>query len=168
MKAFLSFFAIVLAGFQANAQTAHRDNRVSESITFSAKPAGPGVYGIFEGRTPCQTINRQLQGGLPSGLDHLKWQLILFRDSLTRQPSTYSLKTEMFGNQPITGRWRISRGKKTIYILQPDRPGRPLYLLKGDKNVLFILDEKREPLTGDKDFSYTLNRVHKVLRPAPH
>jgi hypothetical protein len=40
-------------------------------------------------------------------------------------------------------------------------------LYKGDENVLFILDEKREFLAGDQDFSYTLNRVHKVLWPLP-
>jgi hypothetical protein len=54
-----------------------------------------------------------------------------------------------------------------VYALAYGEPNQVLYLYKGDENVLFILDEKREFLAGDKDFSYTLNRVHKVLRPLP-
>lgn len=37
-----------------------------------------------------------------------------------------------------------------------------LYLLKGDDNVLFILDENKELRVGNEDFSYTLNRVELV------
>jgi len=36
------------------------------------------------------------------------------------------------------------------------------YLLKGDDNVLFVLDENKELRVGNIDFSYTLNRVELV------
>ena len=105
-------------------QTAAADNKVSESITFSQKPNGPAVYGIFEGRTPCSEISRQLGAKLPADCDHLKWQIIFFRDSLTQQPTTYLLTTEMFEHKPLAGKWKITRGTRNnpaavVYVLKP-------------------------------------------------
>jgi hypothetical protein len=150
-------------------QTATTDNKISESITFSEKTKGSGIYGIFEGRSPCREINRQMRGGLPADFDHLKWQLILFRDTLTSQPTTYLLTTEMFDRRPLKGRWRVTNktglsSAATVYVLETSLPSGPVNLLKGDENVLFILNEKLGFLTGDRDFSYTLNRVQKVVR----
>jgi hypothetical protein len=34
-----------------------------------------------------------------------------------------------------------------------------LLLLKADDNILFLLDQNREPMVGHAEFSYTLNRV---------
>jgi len=161
-----------LVAGNAKGQTAASDNIVSESVTFGDMPKGKGVYGIFEGRSPCEAISRQLGAKMPADLDHLKWQLILFRDSVTLKPTTFTLRTEMFGRKPLTGNWSLVNGAKNSlaapYIaLDWRKPGKPLYLLKGDENVLFILDENLQFLTGDADFSYTLNRVRKVLRPLP-
>jgi hypothetical protein len=46
-----------------------------------------------------------------------------------------------------------------VYQLSPTPDQSALLLLKGDDNVLFLLNQKREPLVGHADFSYTLNRV---------
>jgi hypothetical protein len=153
----------------AKGQTAAIDNKISESITFREMPKDAAVYGIFEGRTPCFEISRQLGTNLPPDCDHLKWQLIFFRDTLTLKPTTYILTTEMFEGRPLKGKWKITRRTKTdptatIYVLETNLPGKSIYLLKGDENVLFILDENRKFRKGNQDFSYTLNRVHKVLR----
>lgn len=157
-----------LLSHTAIAQTAAADNKVSGSVTFTKKPKSLGVYGIFEGRSPCRQISLQLGANLPADCDHLKWQLTLFRDSITFKPTTYLLTTEMFGGRPLQGVWRIVRGKMPsptaiVYVLETGLNGKLLYLLKGDDNVLFILDEKFRLMTGDRDFSYTLNRVNKVL-----
>jgi len=45
-----------------------------------------------------------------------------------------------------------------IYVLDPDKPERSLFLLQGDENVLFLLDRNQQLYVGNKDFSYTLNR----------
>ena len=153
----------------AEGQTAATDNKISESITFREMPKGRAVYGIFEGRTPCFEISRQLGANLPSDCDHLKWQVIFFRDTLTLKPTTYILTTEMFERRPLKGKWKIIKGTKadpaaTEYVLQTNLPGKSIYLLKGDENVLFILDENHKFHTGDQNFSYTLNRVNKVRR----
>jgi hypothetical protein len=112
-------------------------------------------------------LSRQLRSGLPPDCDHLKWQVILYRDTTTLAPTTYQIKTEMFGRRPLKGNWKITRGTKTdpaaiVYALDYGVPDESLYLLKGDENVLFILDENRAFRTGNLDFSYTLNRVHKI------
>jgi hypothetical protein len=159
----------LLFGRDAKSQTAAADNKISESITFHDMPKGKAVYGIFEGRSPCAQISKLLGADLPADLDHLKWQLILYRDSITLKPATFSLITEMFNRKPLTGKWSIVPGSKNnpaaiVYVLDCGQPGKPIHLLKGDENVLFILDENLELMTGDADFSYTLNRVKKVRR----
>lgn len=161
-------FVLLLTG-NAKGQTAAADNKISESITFHDMPKGKGVYGIFEGRSPCAQISKLIGADLPADLDHLKWQLILYRDSVTLKPTTFSLTTEMFDRKPMTGKWSIGHGAKNnpnaiVYALDWGQPGKVIRLLKGDENVLFILDENLEFMTGDADFSYTLNRVEKVLQ----
>ena len=174
MKSFiiLSVCLGLLLTHRVKGQTAAADNKVSESITFSEPLKGRDIYGIFEGRTPCMEFSRQLKSGLPSDCDHLKWQVIFFRDTVTLKPTTYLLTTEMFGRRPLKGTWKIGKGTRTdpaaiVYVLDYGVPGESLYLLKGDENVLFILDENRDFRTGDPDFSYTLNRVHKVRHSPP-
>lgn len=161
----------LLAG-NAKGQTAASDNIISESVTFGDMPKGKGVYGIFEGRSPCEAMSRQMGAKMPADLDHLKWQLILFRDSVTLKPTTFTVTTEMFDRKPLTGNWSIVSGTKNslgapYIVLDWRKPAKPLYLLKGDENVLFILDESLKFLTGDADFSYTLNRVIKVRKAPP-
>jgi len=168
----LSATVSLMLAANAQGQTAASDNIISESITFGDMPKGKGVYGIFEGRSPCEAMSRQLGAKMPADLDHLKWQLILFRDSVTLKPTTFTLTTEMFDRKPLTGNWSIVKGTKNSlaapYIaLDWRKPDKPLYLLKGDENVLFILNENFEILTGDADFSYTLNKVIKVKKPLP-
>ena len=160
------YFALLLS-FDTKAQTAARDNKVSESITFHDMAKGKNVYGIFEGRTPCAQISKLLGATLPAELDHLKWQVILYQDSVTRRPATFSLTTEMFNRRPLTGKWNIAHDAKNnpavvLIVLNCENPAKKLNLRKGDENVLFILDENLEFMTGDADFSYTLNRVNKV------
>ena len=160
-----NFFLI----YSATGQTAAADNKISESITFNEPPKGPGIYGVFEGRTPCFEIGKQLGAELPRDCEHLKWQVILFRDTATKRPTNYSLGTEMFDRNPLKGKWRIIRGTPTdreaiVYALDYGQQDKSLYLLKGDDNVLFILNENREFRTGNENYSFTLNRVKKVRR----
>jgi hypothetical protein len=60
-----------------------------------------------------------------------------------------------------TGQWKIKndRGGPIIYQLY-DSKGNPfIFLVKADNNILFFADNKGNPLRGNEDFSYTLNRV---------
>lgn len=172
MKVFnsISFGGLLLLMFNAqlNAQTAAKDNIISESITFKDPPTGADIYGIFEGRTPCSPISKQLGATVAPDCDHLKWQVILYRDTLTLAPTAFTLTTELFDRRPLKGKWEIAEDKEntagTLLVLYYSPNRKPLYLLKGDDNVLFILNDNRQMLTGNEDFSYTLNRVKKVRR----
>lgn len=169
MKKIIYILPLCLLAFtEVNAQTTAADNRVSESITFSEPPKGPGVYGIFEGRSPCYPISRMMGASMPADCDHLKWQLILYVDSVTKKPTTFSLTTEMFDRRPLTGKWTVRENAKsgpftTLYVLDWGQPGKVLHLLKGSNNVLFILDDHLDFMNGDQYWSYTLSRVKKVL-----
>jgi len=47
-------------------------------------------------------------------------------------------------------------------VLDFDKPAESFTLMKGDDNVLFILDQHNQFRVGDMNFSYTLNRVKLV------
>jgi hypothetical protein len=162
----------------SKAQTAAIDNKLSQTITFHSIPKGPSVYGVFEGRPPCVGIVKQLQISTDTNCEKLKWNIILYRDPLTLQPTDYILSMvgggdiikqegSSYRQKIIKGKWAIIKGIRSnpdaeVYALQLTKSKSYLYLLKGDDNVLFILDENKELRVGNEDFSYTLNRVELV------
>ena len=94
----------------------------------------------------------------------VKWRLTLYKDSTTHQPTTYHLLGTLDRSAARQGKWAIVRGTKTdpnavVYQLDADKPEVSVYLLKGDDNVLFILDQQRNFRIGTIDLSYTLNRI---------
>ena len=147
------------------AQTSSVNNVLSESITFHPIPEGSSLMGVFEGRPPCREIAKQLGFPIRSECTKIKWRLTLYHDPLTLQPATYQF---LGSYMPQSGRWKIVKGTKsnpgaTVYQLELGKSGRSFYFLKGDENVLFILNEDREFRVGNAQFSYTLNRV-KLIR----
>jgi hypothetical protein len=162
----------------SKAQTAAADNKLSQSITFGTIPTGPIVLGVFEGRPPCAEIARELKISTPADCIKLKWRLTFYRDPVTLQPTTYTLFLSGGGDvikqadgsshqqKLLKGKWTIVKGIKSdpdteVYRLELDTEAY-LYLLKGDENILFVLDENKEFRIGNEDFSYTLNRVKLV------
>lgn len=120
---------------------------------------------IYDGRTPCQEIaaeHPEMNAG--QSCFKLKWRLILNRDSVTHQPTTCTIRN-IVNNQPrnISGKWKVINGTVTnpdavIYEIEADNLAGPILLLVGDENVLFFLDKNNEPLIGNEDFSFTLNK----------
>lgn len=149
-----------LASVQAlRAQEARRTNIPSKSISRTPVASGPSVLGVFVGRFPCAEIRNDWKQPPQPECEKMKWSLTLYHDPETHQPTTYEL------NRPArTGKWAVVRGMKTdpeavVYQLDSDRPETSVYLLKGDDNVLFVLDQARNFRVGDAYLSYTLNRV---------
>jgi hypothetical protein len=115
---------------------------------------------IFDGRTPCLNFADFKVG---NDCRKLKWRLTLSRDSKTNQPTVYALKSTLNRQNKIEGKWTIIKGVKNnsealIYQLDPDKPDESISFLVGDENVLFFLDKEHRLLTGNSDFSFTLNR----------
>ena len=85
----------------------------------------------------------------------------LYQDPVTHEPTVY----ETYGMDKRTGKgkWHIIKGRPgdpqaTVFKLDLDTDNF-LFLLKGDDNVLFILDRNKHFLPGNASFSYTFNRV---------
>jgi len=132
------------------------------SYQISPLAKGPSVFGVFEGRSPCHGIAGELKMAQHAGCTKAKWRVTLFQDPETRIPTTYKVEGTLFRRTPREGSWVAGRAAKdpnaTVYELKGAGTQPPLLLLKGDDNVLFFLNANREPMTGNADFSYTLNR----------
>lgn len=126
-----------------------------------AKETGTKI--IFDGRTPCDDFTRQFNLPVSNQCIKLKWKLTLFRDVQTNEPTTFTLNSTFNRAATIEGKWRIVKEIKgsseaIIYQIDLAELGETLSFLVGDENVLFFLDKKNQLLTGNSDFSFTLNR----------
>jgi hypothetical protein len=125
---------------------------------------GPTVFGVFEGRSPCHGIARELKLPQHAGCMKVKWRVTLYQDPKTSAPTTYKVEGSLHRQSAREGTWSIVRGARTdpnaiVYQLNPTPTEGALLLLKADDNILFFLNQNREPMVGHADFSYTLDRV---------
>ena len=163
MKKFVFILTIFFAQLVV-AQTSSKYNVPPKIKTKHPIAKGPSVYGIFEGRPPCNEIEKQM--GLPVRPEctKVKWRITFFRDPVTNEPTTYELLGSLL---PPNGKWIVTKGipsdpNAEVIHMNPDIPGKSFYLLKGDENVLFVLDEKKGFRVGGSYLSYTLNRVELI------
>ncbi len=114
---------------------------------------------LFQGRTPCD-----VPGVVPEGKTcyKLKWYIVLY----TNPGNHYTYK--LFGTPyriegGRTGTWLPVKGKgdRVLYQLNDDRGNGFLWLVKVDEEILLFTDKGGNLLTGNEDFSYTLNRIVK-------
>lgn len=118
---------------------------------------------IFEGRSPCMDFAEQYNLDVYSPCIKLKWGLILYKDPLTLEPTTYRLRRVQRRPNDLEGKWTIRKGfggdsNAIVYQLDPDKPEKSISFLAGDENVLFFIDKDTHLYVGDSNFSYTLNR----------
>ncbi len=133
------------------------------SYRISPLETGPTVFGVFEGRSPCQGIARELQIPVAAACTKVKWRVTLYQNPETLAPTVYKVEGSLHPRGAREGNWSHVRGTQKdpdaiVYRLQPAGSESPLLLLKGDDNVLFLLDRNRSPLVGHGEFSYALNR----------
>lgn len=112
----------------------------------------------FEGRSPCK-----VPGIISEGREcyKIKWLITLYADKKKNEPGQYKiLATRWRQEGGKTGNWSIITTKDghTIYQLNDEKGKGLIHLLKADNNVLLFTDANGKVLTGDGDFSYTLNR----------
>ena len=110
----------------------------------------------FQGRTPCLEF-----ANAKSNADcyKLKWWIVLYADPKTGRPVGYYLNGTAIDHKGKKGQWYVTTGKdgRTIYQLNGEN-GDALYLLKVDENILVFTDKAGNLLTGNEDFSFTLNK----------
>lgn len=129
------------------------------SYSISPLATGPTVFGVFEGRTPGRAICRALKIPEDVGGFKVKWRITFYQNTTTRAPTTYKIEGSLHRQRTREGNWSIVRDRdQVIYRLEPTKTEAALFLLKGDDNVLFFVDDNYQPLAGNAEFSYTLNR----------
>jgi hypothetical protein len=158
MKKLFPILIFLLQVTTANSQVAAVKNVPPVIQTRIEIPTGPTVFGVFEGRTPCTGMAAQLNKLSPDCLK-IKWRVILYCDAVTKEPTTCWVQ-----GQPDGAKWKIIKGMPSnanavIYQLDLVNVSSPIYLYKGDENVLFFLDENKNFRVGNGNFSFTLNRV---------
>lgn len=124
------------------------------------------LLGVFDGRTPCQELAKQISETVRTECIKIKWRLTLYNDP-SGNPRTFELIGFVHKKEkPAVGKWHILKGTatdKNAIVYQLDLQGRePLLFLKADDNILFFLDKEKKIMVGNYDFSYTLNRVKKA------
>jgi hypothetical protein len=124
------------------------------------------VFGVFEGRSPCQELARELNTDVSPDCFKLKWKLTLYKDAHTGKPAMYKIEGTLYRKETREGKWEVIKGTKAnphavVYKLEPGNSQGTIFFLKGDDNILFFLDADDNLLAGNSHFSYTLNRVQR-------
>ncbi len=130
----------------------------SDQVSYMAKQTVLKDSMAFEGRTPCGVPGIIAPG---SECYKLKWYIVLYGNAEKNEPGNYRVfGTTWRAEGGRTGKWKIVTGKnnQVIYELDDGKGKGFLYLLKLDENVLMFIGPAGKLLTGDEDFSYTLNR----------
>lgn len=146
------------------------NNKNAEKTAITSLPAtfkDTVIKDVYVGRTPCSEIARIAAMDITDPCIKLKWLLTLYRDPSTKQPTIYELNRTQHRQALIRGTWKEQKGVAgnpniTIYQLEPTGVQQTIYFLKASKEVLFFLDKDFHLLTGNEDFSYTLNAKANV------
>jgi len=151
-------------GYKTLGQTVSQKNIPSKTTSTKPIAEGAGVWGVFDGRVRCQQMAVELNITVDENCEKLKWSFSFFLDPKTHLPTTYKLYGSLFRGKAREGKWAIIKGMKAdpdavVIQLDPDQPEKTLFMLKGDDNVLFILDKNKNLMVGDDYLSYTFNRV---------
>jgi len=161
MKNIISFFILGSLVLTTDAQIISTSNHPSQVYPGGGIETGANVYGVFAGRTACQEFMKELNLEVNTECIKRKMKIIFYQDSVTGKPTTY--ETKGMGKWSGKGNWFILQGtptdpRATVFQVKLDA-STSLFLLKGDDNVLFILDRNKNFLIGNARFSYTLNRA---------
>jgi hypothetical protein len=128
----------------------------SVSYTLSPVSTGPSVYGVFEGRTPCQGVARAIGMTVDPSCAKVKWRVTLYQDPQTRMPSTFKVEGSLYRGATSEGRWTMAQrqpGALSVLRLESFTT-----FAKADDNVLLFADRDGNPLVGNALLSYTLDR----------
>lgn len=160
-----NIFSALLICFCIFIISASKQTNQSAKTSTSSQATSSAVYGVFAGRTPCQEFLKEYNLGENSACAKRKMGVTLYHDSVTHKPTVY--ETWGMGKWTGKGKWHIIQGmpndpQAIVFKLDLDA-NTFLYLLKGDENVLFILDQNKNFLIGNANHSYTFNRERNKI-----
>ncbi|HXT68155.1 MAG TPA: hypothetical protein VN700_00250 [Vicinamibacterales bacterium] len=126
------------------------------NYTISPLATGPTVYGVFEGRTPCQGVARLLAREVAPGCPKLKFRLTLYQNPDNRRPTTFKLEGTLYRADRVEGPFALS--EKGVITLEGPNRTTLISLLKVSDDAVMFLDRSGNLLVGNASFSYTLER----------
>src|SRR5688572_2835285 len=148
------------------------------TTTPPATPSGSAVHGVFEGTTACSSLTRPLPH-IPEDTDCelMIWKIMLYQDSATGAPTTYTLESTYGPSQPnslgpagggtpisMEGTWSIVKGTKAdpdaeVYQLHSEDSQIAVPFVKMSDDILHVLNRDKTLMLGKAAWSYTLNRT---------
>ena len=131
-------------------------------LNISRKQAPLTGEAAFEGRTPCQELAKMMGLDKSAACDKMKWYIIFVVDSITGKPSYYLKGGRAYRRETMAnGKWETFIGKdsRIMFKLDPDKNNASTYLVRVDENILMFTDAEGNLMVGNKNFSYTLNRI---------
>jgi hypothetical protein len=172
----IALAGIVLLSLVVLASVTRHANTHSDASTF----------GVFAGTSPCADFVKPFLA-IPSGekCDRIRWELTLYHDPNTRNPTAYKLMREFGfhvdnrtyqskGSTNLEGRWQIVKGRPidpdaVVFQLDANKSQSLAFLLI-DQNILHPLDTNKNLLVGNSGYSYTLNRnaTRSINLPIQH
>lgn len=140
--------------------------------------SGSSLREVFEGTTACSSLTRPLpQIPEDSDCELMLWKIMLYQDSATGAPSTYTLESTYGPSQPnslgpagggtaisMEGTWSIVKGIKAdpdadVYQLYSEDSEVAVSFVKMSDDILHVLNRDKTLMLGNAAWSYTLNRT---------
>lgn len=137
-------------------RSAYFDGAPEEPLFQPLNARGDPLFGVFEGKAPCEDCNA------------IKIGLALYRDDKTWAPTTYKLVRVYVGKsderQVNEGIWKVAGEVEgypdaVVYELVSSAPGEFESFWAINDDLLMILDEDGKPRVGNAGFGYLLNRT---------
>lgn len=119
---------------------------------------GDPVCAVFESRIPCADCEK------------IKVALALYQNRVTKVPTTYQLARVYVAHSPEDrlvqeGMWTITHGMPldphaVVYQLDANVPQEFQAYWAIGQDILFLLDQARQPRVGTAGYGYAFNKTH--------
>ena len=130
------------------------------SSEFSFEPASAVFTDslVFQGRTPCKIPGLEKAG---TTCYKLKWDIVMYPGAENSSFGEFRLYgTKWRAQEPMQGYWKIIKGKeeRILYSFFEKNNVHLFTLLRAGDDIVYFTDDDGNPLVGNEDFSYSLNR----------
>ena len=134
-------------------------------VSSKSAETSPNV-GVFVGTSPCADFPKSFLA-IPAAenCDRIKWQLSLHNSGkyVLRREWGYHVDNSTYlakGVTNVEGAWKTTKGgtNTPVHVQLENNNGNSLAFALVDRNVLHLLDAKRNLAIGDSGASYTLSR----------
>ena len=85
-----------------------------QSISQSTNNGSANLIGVFDGRTPCRDMAKQINEIVTTECTKIKWRLTLYKNADSVNQGTYELMGFVYKkDNPRKGKWHIIKGAES-------------------------------------------------------